>query len=243
MEEALPILEFLPNSFKEPGEQEYIEFLWDAFAANYDIGKYQMALLPYHMLYMSYVYFSIWQIKLMRPKDFANATIFQKNEKQVMAATSPFTFYRVAEGEVFKFLRIIGCDEEQTAPFSGLVGERNKLAHANGMIICADQASADGKIAEILKQVRAIQTHMTPVLHQCLRAFLVDSCTPEEERQYEDAADQIRELLVHKNYFSLKDIEACMSFDVQTIADEPQFAQIRLLFDEFVALYSPEFAA
>jgi hypothetical protein len=111
------------------------------------------------------------------------------------------------------------------------------------MIICADQASADGKIAEILKQVRAIQTHMTPVLHQCLRAFLVDSCTPEEERQYEDAADQIRELLVHKNYFSLKDIEACMSFDVQTIADEPQFAQIRLLFDEFVALYSPEFAA
>ncbi|WP_394757100.1 hypothetical protein [Rhodoferax sp.] len=243
MEEAQPILEYLPNSFKEPGEKEYIEFLWDAFAANYEIGKYQMALLPYHMLYMSYVYFSIWQIKLMRPKDFSHAAIFQKNEKQVMAATSPFTFYRVAEGEVFKFLRIIGCDEEQTAPFSGLVAERNKLAHANGMIVCANQASADAKIAEILKQVRAIQSHMTPVLYQCLQVFLLDSSTPGEEREYEDPADQIRELLVRKNYFSLKDIEGCMTFDVQTMSDEPQFAEIKVLFEEFIMLYAPEFAA
>lgn len=243
MEDALPILDYLPNSFKEPGEQEYIEFLWDAFFSNYESEKYQIALLPYHMLYMSYVYFSIWQIRLMRSKDFFHATIFQKNEKQVMAGTSPFTFHKVAEGEVFKFLRIIGCDEEQTALFSGLVGERNKLAHANGMIVCSDQASADAKIAEILKQVRAIQAHMTPVLFQCLHAFLLDSSTLGEEREYEDPADQIRELLVHRNYFSLKDIEACMAFDVQTMSGEPQFAQIRVLFDAFVALYASEFSA
>ena len=154
--------------------------------------------------------------------------------------TSPFTLYRVAEGEVFKFLRIIGCNEDQIRPFSELVGERNKLAHANGTIACADQPSADGKTAEILKQVRAIQTHMTPVLHQCLKAFLLESATPVEEREYEDPADQIRELLVHKNYFSLKDIEACMAFDVDTMSDEPQFTQIRILFNEFVELFSAE---
>jgi hypothetical protein len=202
-----------------------------------------MALLPYHMLYMSYVYFSIWQIRLMRPKDFFHATIFQKNEKHVTAGTSPFTFHKVAEGEVFKYLRIIGCDEVQTRPFSNLVGERNTLAHANGTIVCADQGSADMKIAEILKQVRAIQEHMTPVLHQCLKTFLLDSAIPVEEREYEDPADQIRELLVHKSYFSLKDIEACMTFDVQTMSNEPQFAQINVLFDEFVTLYATEFAA
>ena len=243
MEDALPILEYLPNSFKAPGEQEYITFLWDAFAANYQNGQYQMALLPYHMLYMSYVYFSIWQIRLMRPKDFAHATIFQKYEKHVTAGTSPFTFHKVAEGEVFKYLRIIGCDEEQTRPFSDLVGARNSLAHANGTIACADQTSADMKIAEILKQVRAIQVHMTPVLQQCLTTFLLESATPVEEREYEDPANQIRELLVHKNYFSLKDIEACMTFDVQTMRNEPQFAQITVLFDQFSALYSPELQA
>ncbi|MCX7258030.1 MAG: hypothetical protein NTZ64_15285 [Polaromonas sp.] len=242
MEESFPILEYLPNSFKEPGEQEYIQFLWDAFGSNYEHEKFQFAILPYHMLYMSFVYFSVWQIRLMRPTDFLHATIFQKNEKQIMTGTSPFTLYRVAEGEVFKFLRIIGCDEDQIRPFSNLVGERNKLAHANGTISCANQTSADEKIAEILKQVRAIQSHMTPVLHQCLKSFLLDSATPIEEREYEDPADQIRELLVHKNYFSLKDIEACRSFDLQTMRDEPQFEQIKVLFDEFVALYASEFA-
>lgn len=242
MEDALPILEYLPNSFKEPGEQEYIRFLWDAFESNYEHEKFQFAMLPYHMLYMSFVYFSVWQIRLMRPTDFSHATIFQKNEKQVMAGTSPFTLYRVAEGEVFKFLRIIGCNEDQIRPFSELVGERNKLAHANGTIACADQTSANAKIAEILKQVCAIQTHMTSVLHQCLKAFLLESATPVEEREYEDPADQIRELLVHKNYFSLKDIEVCMAFDVHTMSDEPQFEQIKVLFDEFVALYSAELA-
>ena len=240
MEDALPILEYLPNSFKEPGEKEYVDFLWDAFESNYEHGKFQFAMLPYHMLYMSFVYFSVWQIRLMRPTDFSHATIFQKNEKQVMAGTSPFALYRVAEGEVFKFLRIIGCDEDQIRPFSELVGERNKLAHANGTIACADQASADTKVADILKQVRAIQTHMAPVLHQCLRTFLLDSAVPVDELEYEDPADQIRELLVHKNYFSLKDIEACLKFDVQTMKGEPRFAQIKVLFDEFVALYATE---
>ena len=242
MEDALPILEYLPNTFKEPGEQEYIRFLWDAFESNYEHEKFQFAMLPYHMLYMSFVYFSVWQIKLMRPTDFSHATIFQKNEKQIMAGTSPFNLYRVAEGEVFKFLRIIGCDEDQIRPFSELVGERNRLAHANGMIACADQTSADAKISEILKQVRAIQIHMRPVLHQCLKAFLLESASPVEERAYEDPVDQIRELLVHKNYFSLKDIEACLSFDIQTMSAEPQFEVSKVLFDQFVALYAPEFA-
>lgn len=242
MEEALPILEHLPNSFKEPGEQEYVQFLWDAFVSNYENGKYQFAILPYHMLYMSFVYFSVWQIKLMRPADFAHATIFQKNEKQIMAGTSPFNLHKVAEGEVFKFLRIVGCDENQIRPFSELVGERNRLAHANGAIACADQVSADQKITDILKQVRAIQAHMTPVLHQCLRSFLVESAAPIQERAYEDPADQIRELLVHKNYFSLKDIEACRSFDLHAMRNDPQFEDIEVLFGEFIDLYSPEFS-
>lgn len=81
---------------------------------------------------------------------------------------------------------------------------------------------------------------MAPVLHQCLRTFLLDSTVPIDELEYEDPADQIRELLVHKNYFSLKDIEICLKFDVQMMGDEPRFAQIKVLFEEFVALYARE---
>lgn len=242
MDDALPILEYLPSSFREPGEQEYISFLWSAFASNYEQEKYQFAVLPYHMLYMSFVYFSIWQIKLMRPVDFSHATIFQKNEKQVSSAPSPFTFHKVAEGEVFKFLRIIGCNEEQTRSFAELVSERNKLAHANGLIVCTGQEDANQKVRAILEQVEAIQQHMTPLLHQCVRTFLIDSARPEEEREYEDPADQIKEMLVHKHYFSKKDIEACLSFDIQTLSAEANFPVMQVLFRQFVDLYEPELA-
>ena len=40
MEEAAELTNYLPLSFKTPKEQEYIEFLWDAFETNYTHGKY-----------------------------------------------------------------------------------------------------------------------------------------------------------------------------------------------------------
>ena len=54
MEDATELAEFLPISFQTPKEQEYIEFLWDAFETNYAHGKYQFAFLAYHMLTMSF---------------------------------------------------------------------------------------------------------------------------------------------------------------------------------------------
>jgi hypothetical protein len=71
MGEATELGYYLPLSFKSPKEQEYIEFLWDAFETNYTHSKYQFAFLAYHMLTMSFVYFNIWQIKQTEPKDFA----------------------------------------------------------------------------------------------------------------------------------------------------------------------------
>jgi len=71
MEESSELGNYLPLSFKTESEQEYIQFLWEAFESNYENKKYQFAFLAYHMLTMSFVYFNIWQIKQNEPKDFA----------------------------------------------------------------------------------------------------------------------------------------------------------------------------
>jgi len=94
MEEALELASFLPLSFKTKAEQEYIEFLWDAFGTNYRYGKYQFAFLAYHMLTMSFIYFNIWQIKQTEPKDFEKALIgFSREiENELVDAKSPFVF-------------------------------------------------------------------------------------------------------------------------------------------------------
>ena len=67
--------DYLPVSFNTPSEQGYISFLWEAFETNYETGKYQFAFLAYHMLMMSFVYFSIWQIRQTQPDDFEKGLI------------------------------------------------------------------------------------------------------------------------------------------------------------------------
>ena len=58
-EEAANLTNYLPLSFmsrrdgipwdKSPKEQEYIEFLWDAFETNYTYGKHHVAYLAFHI--------------------------------------------------------------------------------------------------------------------------------------------------------------------------------------------------
>ena len=230
MEEAAELGNYLPLSFKTPKEQEYIEFLWDAFETNYASKKHQFAFLAYHMLTMSFVYFNIWQIKQNRPADFLKATYgFSKdNEDTVLSATSPFTFSEVGESAIFRFLKLIDCDNGKIGSYTKLVKDRNASAHPNGIIHYADQQTLDLKITETLCVVAEIQKHSKCVIEDCYRQFLLDSHDP-EVREYPDVADQIREILIHGNYMSQKDIEICLGFDLDPLKSQANFPAIEAL--------------
>lgn len=240
MEEAAELGNYLPLSFKTPKEQEYIEFLWDAFETNYTYGKYQFAFLAYHMLAMSFVYFNIWQIKQARPEDFEKSLIgFARDEKNLLAATSPFAFSVVNERTMLRFLKLTGCDNGEIGTYVKLVDDRNETAHPNGNIFFSTQTALDAKITEILRVVDEIQTHSRPVIENCYRDFLIENHDP-DEREYPDAADQIREVLIHKNYLSQKDIEICLGFDLAAIADRPDIDSIRTLHEALKSGYGPD---
>ena len=64
-----------------------------------------------------------------------------------------------------------------------------------------------------------------------------------EEREYSDVADQIREVLIHGNYMSQKDIEICRSFDLTTLVDKPHYDHMRELHDALVATYAADDAS
>jgi len=230
MEEALELGSYLPLSFKTRSEQEYIQFLWEAFESNYENGKYQFAFLAYHMLTMSFVYFNIWQIKQTEPGDFAKAMIgFNKDlEKELMEATSPFTFWRVNESSVMRFLKLIGCDNGKVGSYAALVKERNDTAHTNGNIFFSTQAALDTKIREILRVVKEIQGHSIPTIGRCYDRFLIDSNDP-DDREYSDDSDQIREILIHGHYLSQQDIEICATSDISGHNAHPNFHGIESL--------------
>ncbi len=241
MEESIELSNYLPLSFKTPKEQEYIAFLWDAFENNYIKGNYQFAFLAYHMMTMSFVYFNIWQIRQARKGDFEKALIgFGKDvEKSLLGATSPFVFSTVKERSILRLLKLINCDNSKIGTYAKLVDDRNETAHSNGNIFFSTQAALDTKITEILRVVDEIQTYAKSIIEDTYCEFLLQSYDP-EEREYSDTIDQIREVLIHKNYLSQKDIDICIGFDLSVIADCPEIERIRMLHEAFTLKYTTE---
>ncbi len=239
MEDFYELMRYLPASYKSEKDGEYISYLRETFEQNYQSDKYQFALLACHMLYMSFVYFSIWQIKNTNPDDFAKSLIgFSKDdEKKLLEASSPFAFSVISETRIFRFLKLVGCENEAIGKFSSLVQQRNDIAHPNGNIYYNDNASADARLSEILTQIDAIQQCMTPLIHKCIECFLSNTIN-DIGPIYIDTEDQIREVLIHSNYFSEKDIEACLSYNINAIEDEKirEYCErlLKILSDKFI---------
>jgi hypothetical protein len=78
-----------------------------------------------------------------------------------------------------------------------------------------------------------------PVIEHCYRKFLLHNHDP-EEREYPDARDQIKEVLIHGNYMSQKDIEFCLSLDLAELCDQAGFPLIEELHQCFVASADPD---
>ena len=190
----------------------------------------QFAFLAYHMLTMSFVYFNLWQIKKTEPKNFEMSLIgFGKDvEKKLIVSTSPFVFSTVNERTVLRILKLIDCDNDKIGTYAKLVKDRNQTAHPNGHIFFSTQAALDTKITEILRVVSEIQTHSKPVIARCYREFLLHS-HDHEEREYPDATDQIREVLIHENYMSQMDIMLCLAHDLSDLRECGEVAQIEEL--------------
>ena len=239
MEEAAELADYLPLSFKTESEQEYIQFLWEAFESNYENKKYQFAFLAYHMLTMSFVYFNIWQIKQNEPKDFAKGLIgFGKEiEKDLLGASSPFVFSSVNERSILRLLKLIQCDNGKIGTYAKLVDDRNATAHSNGNIFYSEPSALEAKIAEILRVVGEIQIHSKFVIEHCYHEFLLEN-HDSEEREYLDSTDQIREVLIHENYLSRKDIDICLGFDLAPLADHANYAAIKALHQNLYNTYA-----
>jgi hypothetical protein len=190
------------------------------------------------MLTMSFFYFNIWQIRQTEPKNFAMGLIgFGKDvEKSLLEANSPFVFSTVKETSILRLLKLIACDNSKVGTYAKLVDDRNKSAHTNGNIFYSTEAALDVKITEILRVVDEIQSHSKPVIDHCYRVFLLQNNDP-EEREYPDSGDQIREVLIHGNYLSQRDIDICLAFDLGAFAAEPEYQRMCELHNALIATW------
>ena len=241
MEEAVELYDYLPVLFRSPEEHEYINFLCTSFEINYREDKFQFAYLAYHMLTMSLVYCKIWQIKRAWPEDFEKSLIGsdKKFEKDLLDASSPFDFSVVPESKILRLLRLVGCDNSKVGTYVKLVRDRNDMAHSKGHIYLKTRDMLEDKIRDVLKAVDDIQNHSQLVVKSCYQDFLCQS-SDIEESEYIDDSDQIREVLIHQNYMSKKDIAFCRDFDLSKMYIPSRSNRVDRLHNSLLKDYGPE---
>lgn len=238
MDEALELNEYLPYSMAAANEQSYLQFLWSAFESNYQQGRYEFASLAFHLLYMSFVSFSIWQIRLARPDAFHMAMVgFRaEDEGKITECDSPFKFYeKLKESQIFRFLKLIGCSNEQVGEFAKFVKRRNKIAHPTGTVFFNDRQAIDEEVGDMMREVRNIETHMQPVVIEQYKRFLADSAEA-EVLQYGTYREELTANFIHKSYMSTADLRHCASFNITYFADNPAQEVIAGLHGEIVAI-------
>jgi len=235
--EILVIRDYLPIRFKNRNEQEYIEFLWDSFESNYNNEKYQFSFIAYHMLFMSFVYFNVWQIKKIHSADYDKITLGFND--CFNNTTSPFTFSQEQERRIFTLFKFFGLGNEKIGQYKKVVDLRNEVAHSNGNIFFKAQETVDNKITEILRFAEEIQQHSKSAIQDCFKRFLIESQN-EDERRYIDIQEQIHEELVHEHYLSQKDLEFCMEYDITELNGEPNYEEIERIFEELRTEYATD---
>ena len=77
----------------------------------------------------------------------------------------------------------------------------------------------------------------TSIIENIFKQFLKNNWNS-NAREWLDDGDQIREILIRKNYFSKKDIEHCLSFNINLLEQEKNFTKIKILFKKFQKEYS-----
>jgi hypothetical protein len=161
-------------------------------------------------------------------------------ENKLASADTPFKFFEnLKESAIFRFIKLVGCNNEQVGEFSKFVKQRNRIAHPSGKVFFNSKENIDQQIEQVMAEIDNIQRHMTPVLYDCLRAFLLENVDP-EAWEYSLPKDQIDAALIHAHYFSRKDIDACLTFDISAFDGHADAAPIQELFGSFREAYQVE---
>lgn len=236
MEEAYQIFSYLPIRYRNDEEAEYVQYLWKAFENNYHNGQYQFAFMSYHMLFMCFVYFTIWKIKSIHPKDFEKISL--GFDECIEKSCSPFGYSQENESKILLIFKFWGMGE-RIGEYKKLVKERNNIAHSNGNIFYKDQQSIDYKITEVIKFCEEIQRKTKVTIEQSYKEFLSKNHSVEDSA-YSTLKELLFDEFISKHYISEKDMQLCSEYSISSLVSSDNYNAICNIHTEIVKLYIEE---
>ena len=130
----LPInCDYNPDDESDDTEyREYIRYLRDAFVENISNGKYQFALLAFHMMFMSFIYRQFWCLK---EHDYEKVRRLCEANARFGNVAKTFDISEIPEKDVIdNTMNVLRFHVNRRSDVKNFVDTRDKCAHASGYI-------------------------------------------------------------------------------------------------------------
>jgi hypothetical protein len=203
-----PIFSYLSINFDSEGERNYILGLKDQFEFARDTGSYHLALFAYHLLFICYLYQTLYKIKIWMPEKHHIAMVYLEKERRekFRNALNPtdFAHNQNKESSFFEFLNIF-CDcEKLVSRCKNLIKYRNnRLGHVNYFIVSEEEFN---KKIEEYDQVACEVQELTHI--ELSKIF--DEYFKNTDKRINPTKDDLELNLILLNKLSDKDLE-CLS--------------------------------
>jgi hypothetical protein len=212
---------------------------------NYGGEQYQFAYFGLHLLYMTYVYFSVKKISTILPERYKDAMIFARpyhgRKLDFNNLDSVFDYSLVSEKELPAILKIIGLDNGQIGKIGGLVETRNDMAHANGRFAILNEKSFRTAADGVCDSARNIHRCMDGQIRIWFKNFLLSYCNNEFE-EYDEVSDIITEQMIQGFNLSPQELNICNEMSIGLLIKEnPVFGDALTNFKKTLKQYCEGF--
>ena len=220
------ILSYLPlDPVDDEDVQSYIQNITNLIAINYKYEQYQFAYFGIHLLYMTYVYCTIWKISRINPERYCDAVVFAKpyfgreSDFDIENVTSIFEYSIIPEKEISKIFKIIGLDKAQINSVRGLVVIRNDMAHASGKFEILTEESFGVKANSIITSMKNIHNSMDKQIRKWFLDILL-RFNGEEFSDYENISDIISEQMIQNFKLSSNELIICNTMSLKAFMEQ-----------------------
>ena len=241
------ILNYLPiNPDDEEDINSYVNNVTNLIAVNYKYEQYQFAYFGVHLLYMTYIYCTAWQISQIIPDRYQDVIVFarpysgREKDLKIEDANSIFAYSLLPEKDIAKLFKIICLDKSQIANVSDLVDARNDMAHASGKFNILTEDGYDAKVSSILSSMKNIHKCMNESMRKWYSEILISFCAGEFS-DYKEARDLLTEYMIQSFKLSVNELLVCHEMSVSGIITQHRGYQTKLKhFKKTVADYCKE---
>ena len=241
------ILNFLPiNPDDEEDVISYIRNITNLIAVNYKYGQYQFAYFGIHLLYMTYIYCTIWKISQIETERYRDAITYarpysgKENDLKIDEPESVFVYSLMPESDIAKIFRIIDLDNSQITNVGEYVKTRNEMAHASGKFEILNEDGFDTRVHSLYISIKNIHNKMDACIRKWFGQVLLSFCKGEYEG-YDKPKDVIIEQMIQSFKLSMNELLVCNEMSVsRLITDHRRYESKLKSFKKSVTDYCQE---